>query len=183
MLSQSQLWWQSLLCRRIFKDCHIFVNNFYQAILRIKVFWLCHINCSVILCSLVNLTILPTRIFTAATNKKMSFNLVPSICDIYNKLKCKSFKFFQDLNWFFFLLFFSFLKMLQNCANTQKQSVRCNFQKIITNYSQSFYQPKLNLIILHNPHAPIIRGPSELQSCFKNLKNSVKDLKGPKKTP
>ena len=42
--------------------------------------------------------------------------------------------------------------MLQNCADTQKQSVRGNLKKIFPNYSQSSCQPKPNLIVLHNPH-------------------------------
>ena len=44
------------------------------------------------------------------------------------------------------------LKMLHNCTDTQKQSVRGNIKKIVANFSQCSYQPKLNLIVLHNPH-------------------------------
>ena len=44
------------------------------------------------------------------------------------------------------------LKMLQNCGNTQKQSCRSSYNKLVGQYSQSSWQPKLNLIFFNSPH-------------------------------
>ena len=43
------------------------------------------------------------------------------------------------------------LKMLQNCADTQKKSVPGNFKICNVNYSQSSCQPKLNLVFSTTP--------------------------------
>ena len=60
-------------------------------------------------------------------------------------LKYKIFRFLQDINIFKIQYFNCLLKMLENCANTQKESLHGN-------YSQRSGQPKINLIVLHNPH-------------------------------
>ena len=41
--------------------------------------------------------------------------------------------------------------MLQNWADTQKQSVPGNFPKLAHIFPKSSCQPKLNLIVLHRP--------------------------------
>ena len=87
------------------------------------------------LCSLENLTELSHRICPAANKLNLPFILAPPICEIDKNVKHKRFRFLPD-NFFLFQIQFFFTKMLQNCADTQKQSIRGNFQKFFGDYPE-----------------------------------------------